>query len=199
MHNWWQQIPNALTLARLALAGPIVLLLLLNTPSTIVFALVLFLIAALTDVADGVLARRLNACSTFGTRLDPLADKALVLLPLAALTINGHLNTMALGAFALIAVREIFVIILRAQGAGAVIHVSDISKLKTVLQMVATAGFVIGVAWPQLFAGLSWLAPSFLAIAALLGLYSAYGYWSQRHKASAPQADAPPSDAPPML
>jgi len=101
-------------------------------------ATVLFVVVALTDWADGYLARRLNMTSSFGAFLDPVADKFLVC---AALLVLVHLNRLhALIAFVIIG-REIAISALRewmAQiGASRSVAVHLLGKLKTVAQMVA--------------------------------------------------------------
>ena len=81
-------LPNALTLLRLALA-PLVAWLLLRRHDEV--ALLLFLIAALTDLIDGMLARRWNQRSRFGAVVDPLADKATGVLVVVVLTLQDSL------------------------------------------------------------------------------------------------------------
>ncbi len=101
-------------------------------------ATILFVVVALTDWADGYLARRLNMMSSFGAFLDPVADKFLVC---AALLVLVHLNRVhALVALVIIG-REIAISALRewmAQiGASRSVAVHMLGKLKTVVQMVA--------------------------------------------------------------
>ena len=101
-------------------------------------ATVLFVVVALTDWADGYLARRLNMTSSFGAFLDPVADKFLVC---AALLVLVHLNRLhALVALVIIG-REIAISALRewmAQiGASRSVAVHMLGKLKTASQMVA--------------------------------------------------------------
>ncbi|MFM9915213.1 MAG: CDP-diacylglycerol--glycerol-3-phosphate 3-phosphatidyltransferase [Rhizobacter sp.] len=101
-------------------------------------ATVLFIVVALTDWADGYLARKLNQTSSFGAFLDPVADKFLVC---AALLVLVHLNRLhALVALVIIG-REIAISALRewmAQiGASRSVAVHMVGKLKTMVQMVA--------------------------------------------------------------
>ena len=101
-------------------------------------ATVLFVVVALTDWADGYLARKLNLTSSFGAFLDPVADKFLVC---AALLVLVHLNRLhALVALVIIG-REIAISALRewmAQiGASRSVAVHMLGKVKTVVQMIA--------------------------------------------------------------
>ena len=101
-------------------------------------ATVLFVIVALTDWADGYLARKLNQTSSFGAFLDPVADKFLVCASLLILVQLGRVD--ALVALVIIG-REIAISALRewmAQiGASRSVAVHVLGKLKTTVQMVA--------------------------------------------------------------
>ncbi len=133
-------LPTLLTWARIV-AIPLVVgvfYLDLDWPTRNTVATALFIVVALTDWADGYLARRLNMTSSFGAFLDPVADKFLVC---AALLVLVHLNRLhALVALVIIG-REIAISALRewmAQiGASRSVAVHMLGKLKTVVQMVA--------------------------------------------------------------
>ena len=128
-------------------------------------ATVLFVVVAITDWADGYLARRLNQTSSFGAFLDPVADKFLIC---AALLILVQLDRLgALVAFIIIG-REIAISALRewmAQiGASRSVAVHMLGKLKTVVQMVAIPfllfhGQLFGVIDTHLWGtGMIWIA-----------------------------------------
>ncbi len=128
-------------------------------------ATVLFVVVAITDWADGYLARRLNQTSSFGAFLDPVADKFLIC---AALLILVQLDRLgALVAFIIIG-REIAISALRewmAQiGASRSVAVQMLGKLKTVVQMVAIPfllfhGQLFGVIDTHLWGtGMIWIA-----------------------------------------
>jgi CDP-diacylglycerol--glycerol-3-phosphate 3-phosphatidyltransferase len=133
-------LPNLLTWARIV-AIPLIVgvfYLPLDAPVRNIIATALFIVVALTDWADGYLARRLNQTSPFGAFLDPVADKMLVC---AALLVLVQLDrTNALVALIIIG-REITISALRewmAQiGASRSVAVHRLGKLKTVVQMVA--------------------------------------------------------------
>jgi len=133
-------LPTLLTWARIVAIPLIVGLFYLRLDSELQNRLAtgLFVIVALTDWADGYLARRLNMTSSFGAFLDPVADKFLVV---AALLVLVHLDRVhALVAFVIIG-REIAISALRewmAQiGASRSVAVHVLGKLKTMVQMVA--------------------------------------------------------------
>jgi len=163
-------LPNALTLARIALA-PIIALALVSGQAGL--ALALFLIAAALDFADGWLARRLDAVSEMGRILDPAADKILVAIGLLALAAAGALPgphlipAMAIiGRDALIpAIRE------RAARAGAPIPVSRLAKWKTAAEMAAIALLIL-----SLTGGAAEPARLVLWAAAALSLWTGWGY-----------------------
>ena len=133
-------LPTLLTWARIVAIPLIVGVFYLNLEPGLqnLLATVLFVVVALTDWADGYLARRLNMTSSFGAFLDPVADKFLVC---AALLVLVHLNRVhALVAFVIIG-REIAISALRewmAQiGASRSVAVHMLGKVKTVVQLVA--------------------------------------------------------------
>lgn len=133
-------LPTLLTWARIVAIPLIVGIFYLPVDSGMrnLIATVLFIVVALTDWADGYLARRLNMTSKFGAFLDPVADKFLVC---ASLLVLVHLNRADVFVALIIIGREIAISALRewmAQiGAGKSVAVHMIGKIKTVVQMVA--------------------------------------------------------------
>ena len=139
-HAMFFNLPTLLTWARIV-AIPLVVgvfYLPIDPATQNLVATVLFVTVAITDWADGYLARRLNQTSSFGAFLDPVADKFLIC---AALLILLQLDRLdALIAFVIIG-REIAISALRewmAQiGASRSVAVHLVGKVKTVVQMVA--------------------------------------------------------------
>lgn len=83
--NWMKDVPNALTIARLVMTAGVLVLILyapsrgVDKPASVLLAaFVLFLIAGISDIVDGHIARKFNATSKFGRTVDPLADKFLI-------------------------------------------------------------------------------------------------------------------------
>lgn len=135
-------IPNILTILRL-LAAPAVLLvfLVLPRPFSDWVALILFVGASVTDWFDGYLARAWGQQTKLGTMLDPIADKAMVIIALAALIGLTGMNALILLPTAFILFRETFVSGLReflGDTAGT-LKVTKLAKWKTTVQMVAIA------------------------------------------------------------
>jgi len=135
-------IPNILTLLRLLAAPGVVLMFLYFTrPYADWFALILFVIAAITDFVDGYLARAWKQESKFGAMLDPIADKAMVVIALVVITGFSGMNPWILLPATIIIFREVFVSGLReflGDTAGT-LKVTTLAKWKTTAQMVAIA------------------------------------------------------------
>ena len=122
-------LPNALTLLRIALLPFVVWR---YVQGDIRGALVIYLLAMLTDVADGVIARRLNQITALGKLLDPLADKLSLFVLLALFVWNGQVSMLPVQ---LILVKEI-ILILGSAGAlrvGIVVSADPIGKVTTLL------------------------------------------------------------------
>ena len=135
-------IPNTLTIFRLLAApGVALVFLVLPRPMADIAAFTLFVGAALTDFLDGYLARAWGQESRFGAMLDPIADKAMVVIALAVVAayVQPHLLFWVLLPASLILFREVFVSGLREfLGAEAgLLKVTKLAKWKTTVQMVS--------------------------------------------------------------
>ena len=140
-------IPNTLTVIRL-LAAPGVALMFLyfQRPWADWFALTLFVGAAITDWFGGYLARLWKQESKFGTMMDPIADKAMVVIAIMVLTGYSGMNPWLILPATVILFREVFVSGLREfLGAKAgLLKVTKLAKWKTTAQMVAIAVLFLG-------------------------------------------------------
>ena len=139
MHMNWN-IPNILTLLRL-IAAPAVAIMFLyfNRPLADWFALILFVGAAFTDFLDGYLARAWKQESKLGAMMDPIADKAMVIIALVVIAGFSGMNPWILLPATLIIFREVFVSGLReflGETAG-LLAVTKVAKWKTSVQMFA--------------------------------------------------------------
>ena len=140
-------IPNTLTFIRL-LAAPGVALMFLyfHRPWADWFALGLFVGAAITDWFDGYLARLWKQESKFGAMLDPIADKAMVVIAIMVITGYNGMNPWLILPATVILFREVFVSGLREfMGAkSGLLKVTKLAKWKTTAQMLAIAVLFLG-------------------------------------------------------
>lgn len=151
-------LPNKLTIFRVILIVPFVVLLLggnagwfgNNVLIPNVAALVIFIIASLTDLADGKIARKYNLVTNFGKFMDPLADKLLVCSALIALVEMGRIPSWVV---IIIIAREFIISGFRliASDNGVVIAASYWGKFKTTFQMVMVCLMLVNVP-----GGISW-------------------------------------------
>ena len=135
-------LPNILTIGRLLAApGIAVMFLYFTRPFADWLALVLFVGAAVTDWIDGYLARAWRQESRFGAMLDPIADKAMVVIALLVITGFSGMNPWVLLPATVILFREVFVSGLREflGSTAGLLKVTRLAKWKTTAQMVAIA------------------------------------------------------------
>ena len=159
--GWRLHTPNALVWLRLGLAGVFFALLSRWSPDhqadadpMLLAAAGLFVVAALTDAADGYLARKWNAITRFGRVMDPFADKILVLGALVLLAGPGFNDAgTPLAGFTgwmvvVIIARELLVTSLRgrAEGSGIDASANWSGKIKMILQSVAVPGVLLSIA-----------------------------------------------------
>jgi CDP-diacylglycerol--glycerol-3-phosphate 3-phosphatidyltransferase len=135
-------LPNILTLARIAAVPIVVALLMFESKENSFWAGMFFTLAAITDWLDGYLARKWQVVTVLGKFLDPLADKLIVM---GALIMLIPLDRVPAWAVFVILAREMLVTGLRsiASSEGIVIAASDLGKYKTIFQMVAIVGLLI--------------------------------------------------------
>lgn len=147
-------LPNILTLARVAAVPVVLVLMLSDSRASGVWAAAIFGLAAVTDFVDGWLARKWGIVTVLGKFLDPLADKLIVMVALIMLI---PLDRVPAWAVFLILAREMVVTGLRsiASSEGIVIDASDLGKYKTIYQMVAIPGLLLHYDFYWFF-GLEW-------------------------------------------
>ena len=170
-------IPTVLTLFRIALIPVLVLVIYLPYHWTNFAAAFLFALGAITDWADGYIARRFGMMSAFGAFLDPVADKLAVAVALVVIVQLHPTLFMALIAAVIIG-REITISALREWmaevGQRSTVRVAAIGKIKTIVQMMALVML--------LYREPLWGLPIFLigevllAVAAVLTLWSGFAY-----------------------
>lgn len=175
-------LPNLLTLSRIAAIPVMVALAAIRGPGTDFAACVVFSIAAITDYFDGKLARDYGQTSDLGRMLDPIADKLLVGAALMMLVGTNRLSDAGLYPAIVIMLREILVSGLREYLAGMRIGlpVTALAKWKTGAQMGALGALLAGDASAVLL-GIGWLpvaliGEAMLFAAAALTLVTGWDY-----------------------
>lgn len=138
-------LPNLLTMLRIALIPGVLFLLWEGTPKSNFWAAILYIGTALTDLIDGYLARKWGQISVLGKFLDPLADKLLVMATLIWLAYLGRLPFLGVVAVIIMLGRELSITALRtiAMSEGVVMAAMRAGKDKTALQMVAILMLIV--------------------------------------------------------
>ena len=141
-----KKIPNILTVGRILIVPFFVFAFYLPGFYGDLTALILFVIASFTDFLDGMLARLLGEESKLGELLDPIADKIIIATALILLVMDGTIRNYEVIAAIIILTREILISGLREFLAKGKIKlpVSNLAKLKTVLQMISIALLLSG-------------------------------------------------------
>jgi CDP-diacylglycerol--glycerol-3-phosphate 3-phosphatidyltransferase len=181
-------LPNALTTSRILLVPVFGWLLLYDNGSQFVYrvlAFVVFVAATLTDQLDGHIARSRDQVTNFGKLVDPLADKALTGVGFVGLSVLGELSWWVT---CIVLARELLITALRVWyiRSGVIISASPGGKLKTILQAVALAGYVLplGGLWHTVSAAV--MAAAVIVTIASGVQYLRHGYLASKHR-SAPE------------
>jgi cardiolipin synthase len=189
-------LPNLLTLSRIAAIPLLVVLVALRTPGGDLAACVVFAVAGITDYLDGRIARDRRQTSDFGRMLDPIADKLLVGASLMMLVGMARLSFWGLYPAIVIMLREILVSGLREYLAVVRVGlpVTRLAKWKTGVQMAAIGTLIAGNTTATLI-GAAWLPASLIGetmlwLAALLTLLTGWDYLvaGLRHVGGGPAA-----------
>ncbi|MGH7458017.1 MAG: CDP-diacylglycerol--glycerol-3-phosphate 3-phosphatidyltransferase [Longimicrobiaceae bacterium] len=205
-------LPNSITILRIALAVVLAPLILAGGALPRLAAFVLFLVAALSDLWDGYLARSRKMVTDLGKLLDPIADKLLLaatLLPLYALSLRGDAaefpwfgGVLPLWIVLVIFAREIFITLFRSYAArrGVVIAAGRSGKYKAVFQNLFVGSAILWYALHALEARHGWgggweswipihraFSITALSVAVLLTLYS-MGEYLLRYRRLVPGA-----------
>ncbi len=179
-------IPNILTFGRLVLTIIFLIMILyappryahgeIPFPGFLDIAFILFVIAGLTDMIDGTVARRLNVTSKFGRMVDPLADKALVCGAFVCFAIIGEpklfnfspavLSIIHWSVAGILIAREVYVTVLRhiAEARGVNFAATVSGKIKMFVQSFAIGTVIIKMAHAQTAAWGYWFATVTFAI-----------------------------------
>ena len=176
-------LPNLITMGRIA-AIPLLCLLLLSPDRENGFwAAALFAVASVTDWLDGYLARRMGIVTVFGKFLDPIADKLIVM---AALIMILPFDRVPAWMVLVILGREMIITGLRgiASTEGIVIPASNLGKFKTIFQLVAIIGLLLhydyhwffSIDHPLLIVNMHHVGMFYLWIATVITIWSGVDY-----------------------
>lgn len=136
-------ISNKLTILRIIMVPVFVVLMMLDMR---IAATIVFVVASLTDMLDGYLARKRNEITNFGKFADPIADKILVISALACLV---EVAVIPAWAVIIVVAREFIVSGLRMAAASrnVVIAADGFGKIKTITQMISITMLLLGFGW----------------------------------------------------
>lgn len=200
-------LPNVLTLVRLALIPVFVILFYWPTEISNLLAAIVFIAAALTDLLDGFLARKLKQTTKFGAFLDPVADKIIVCTALILIVefysvhvseFFPHMNLFVSIPAMIIVAREITVSALREWmaelGKRSLVAVSWVGKWKTTIQLVSIAGLIWRYNDVIIYSALGMLAVATVLTIWSMVMYLKVGLMNMRENAA--EAVKPPETKP---
>lgn len=168
-------LPNLLTILRIVAIPVIVLLVISGMDFLRTIALAIYILAAITDFFDGLLARMMGETSPLGRMLDPIADKLLVGALLIAFAWDQTFSIWDLIPATAILLREIFVSGLREflGTQNVIMPVSMLAKYKTAVQLIA-----LGICMAQpMVPEIRLIADAALWLAAVLTIWTGWSYW----------------------
>ena len=167
-------VPNLITIARILAIIPIVWLVMQGDVVFRLIALIIYVIAAASDWLDGYLARAWNQYSPLGRMLDPIADKLLVGILIAALAWDGSFSGWDMIPACAILFREFFIPGLREflGNIKVVLPVSWLAKWKTTIQLVALAAVLL----ERIISGLGLVSDILLWAAGVLTVWTGFQY-----------------------
>ncbi len=167
-------VPNLITIARIGAIIPIVALVMSGDTTLRLVALILYILAAASDWLDGYLARAWDQYSPLGRMLDPIADKLLVGILIAALAWDGSLSALDMIPACAILFREFFISGLREflGNTKVVLNVTGLAKWKTTIQLVSLAVVLL----ERIVPGLGLISDLLLWLAGILTLWTGWQY-----------------------
>jgi len=174
-----ENIPNILTLMRILIIPVIIIFLEIDGEFYNWLALILYIIACLSDFLDGYLARKFDLESSFGRFLDPVADKILIVSLIFILISNSIISGIFIYPALIIVIREILVSGLRDFFAHSreTLLVTKLSKWKTLIQMFSLGFLMVS---NNFNTNLMLLIGNFgLAVASIMTIHTGYIYFKK--------------------
>jgi CDP-diacylglycerol--glycerol-3-phosphate 3-phosphatidyltransferase len=176
-----QNIPNVITLFRIACAPLLILIMALDGPWAGVWAAAVFILASLSDYFDGKLARQWGVTSHFGKLMDPVADKVLVTSTLIMLIPTGRLDVYMV---MILISRDTIVDGIRSAAAAdrIIIPAGAVGKWKTAIQMIAIPAVLIhetyfGIPLSRIGYGILWIS---VALSVISGMGYVVDYFKRK-------------------
>jgi CDP-diacylglycerol---glycerol-3-phosphate 3-phosphatidyltransferase len=174
-------LPNAITVLRIGIL-PVLFLVLLEPGEALSLTIaILFILAALTDLLDGYVARRYNIVTRIGKLLDPIADKIIMSTAMVLLIPIGRISAWVV---AIMIMRDFAVEGLRNMAAaeGHVIEASPLGKYKTFCQIIAVSALIIH--YPIYGIDPVNIGTAFIYVALAMSLWSGFDYLVKFYKAT---------------
>jgi len=167
-------LPNTITLARISVVPFLFFLLMSPGPFWSLVLAALFVIASITDLLDGFIARKYNLITTMGKFLDPLADKLIVNTAMILMIPIGRIDAWIV---VMIIMRDLIVDGIRsiASSEGIYIQASVLGKQKTLAQIIAVTALMIH--YPFFGLDAHFVGTVVLYVALLLTIYSGLDYF----------------------
>ena len=173
-----KQLPNILTVSRIILLPVLIGLFFIDERWAAWTALWIYIFCAVTDFLDGYLARKYGSTSSFGTFLDPISDKIMVVSVMMALAAFDRLDGIWIVPAIIILSREFMISGLREflGPRNIKVPVSKLAKWKTTVQMVALGFLVIGDYGDTVVPETLMIGQILLSIAAVITIITGWNY-----------------------
>ncbi|MEZ4357210.1 MAG: CDP-diacylglycerol--glycerol-3-phosphate 3-phosphatidyltransferase [Eubacteriales bacterium] len=167
-------VPNKLTLLRVILVFILVIVYYIDTPYSGLFSAIVFVIASLTDLFDGYLARKQGIVTKFGKLLDPIADKLLVGTAVILLCGDSMIHPIIV---AILIGREFIIggYRLLAASEGVIIAADVWGKVKTIVQIVAVSFLLVSMSFTSISL-FKWVGDALIYVSVLLSIISCINY-----------------------
>lgn len=177
-------LPNMLTIFRVAVVPLLVVLFYIGGPAAIWTAVAVFALAGASDYLDGYFARTMKQTSDFGRFLDPIADKLIVIVSLMLVIAFGHLEGYWVLAAIIIVMREIAVSGLREflGPYNITVPVTKLAKWKTTVQMLFLGFLIAGDYGPSLVPYAKEIGHYGLVLAAVITVITGWDYMKNGYK-----------------
>lgn len=167
-------IPNILTIFRLLLIPVFLTVFFSSSPNYLLYSTLIFLTAGVTDILDGYIARKYNLVTKWGTVLDPLADKLMLLTVLSSLAFK---NIIPIWIFIVVAMKELFMII-----SGVFLYKKDTVIPSNIFGKASTVLFYVSIFTVTFSSKLGYLLLDVAVLSAFIALINYAIIYLKNHK-----------------